>query len=61
MELDSPIRLTKMDENRTKEDQVGMQIAYSNLIIQAETLHKRMDQNPKTPLKKSSKMTISPG
>jgi hypothetical protein len=50
-----------MDENKTKEDQVGMQIAYSNLVIQAETLQKRMDQNPKTPLKKSLKMTISPG
>jgi hypothetical protein len=33
MGLDSPIRLTKMDENRNKKDQVGMQIAYSNLVI----------------------------
>jgi hypothetical protein len=52
MGLDSPIRLTKMDENRNKEDRVGMQIANSNLVIEAETLQKRMDRNPKTPLEK---------
>jgi hypothetical protein len=50
MGLDSPIRLTKMDENRNKEDRVGMQIVDPNLVIQAETLQKRMDRNPKTPL-----------
>jgi hypothetical protein len=50
MGLDSPIRLTKKDENRNKEDQVRMQIADSNLVIQAETLQKWMDRNPKTPL-----------
>jgi hypothetical protein len=41
-----------MDENRTKEDQVGMQIADSNLVIQAKTLQKRMDRNPKTKILK---------
>jgi hypothetical protein len=39
-----------MDENRNKEDRVGMQIADPNLIIHAKTLQKRMDRNPKTPL-----------
>jgi hypothetical protein len=52
MGLDSPIRLIKMDENRNKEDRVRMQIADSNLVIQAETLQKRMDRNPKTSLEK---------
>jgi hypothetical protein len=41
-----------MDENRNKEDRVGMQIADSNLVIQAEPLQKRMNRNPKTPLEK---------
>jgi hypothetical protein len=50
MGLDSPIHLTKMDENRNKENRVEMQIADSNLVIQAETMKKRMDRNPKTPL-----------
>jgi hypothetical protein len=53
MGLDSPICLTKMDENRNKEDRVGMQIADSNLVIQTETLQKWMDRNPKTPLEKN--------
>jgi hypothetical protein len=33
MGLDSPIRLTQVDENRNKEDRVGMQIANPNLVI----------------------------
>jgi hypothetical protein len=59
MGLDSPIRLTKMDENRNMEDRVGMHIADSNLIIQAETLQKRMDRNPKTPLEKNLRRRLS--
>jgi hypothetical protein len=39
-----------MDEHRNKEDRVRMQIADPNLVIQTETLQKRMDRNPKTPL-----------
>jgi hypothetical protein len=61
MGLDSPIRLTKMDKDRNKEDRVGMQIANPNLVIQIETLEERMNRNPKTRLKKSSKTTISLG
>jgi hypothetical protein len=38
MGLDSPIRLTQVDENRNKENRVGMQIADPNLVIQTETL-----------------------
>jgi hypothetical protein len=34
MGLDSPIRLTKVDEDRNKEDRVRMQIANSNLVMQ---------------------------
>jgi hypothetical protein len=41
--LDSPICLTKVDENRNKEDRVGMHIANPNLIIQTKTLKERMD------------------
>jgi hypothetical protein len=36
MGLDSPIRLTKVDKDRNKEDQVGMQIANPNLVIQTD-------------------------
>jgi hypothetical protein len=50
MGLDYPIRLTKVDENRNKENRVGMQIANPNLVIQTETLEERMDRNPKTSL-----------
>jgi hypothetical protein len=50
MGLDSPIRLTKVDKNRNKEDRVGMQIANPNLIIQTKSLKERMDWNPKTSL-----------
>jgi hypothetical protein len=50
MGLDSPIRLTKVDKNRNKENRVGMQIANPNLVIQTETLEEWMDRNPKTPL-----------
>jgi hypothetical protein len=48
MGLDSPIGLTQVDENRNKEDRVGMQIANPNLVIQTKTLKERMDWNPKT-------------
>jgi hypothetical protein len=50
MGLDSPIHLTQVDENRNKEDRVGMQIANLNLVIQTKPLKERMDWNPKTPL-----------
>jgi hypothetical protein len=50
MGLDSPIRLTKVDKNRNKENRVGMQIANHNIVIQIETLEEWMDRNPKTPL-----------
>jgi hypothetical protein len=33
MGLDSPICLTKVDEDRNKEDRVGMQIANPNLVM----------------------------
>jgi hypothetical protein len=39
-----------VDENRNKENRVGMQIANPNLVIQTETLEEWMDSNPKTPL-----------
>jgi hypothetical protein len=51
MGLDSPIRLTKMDEHRDKKNRVGMQIANPNLVVQTQPLKKRMDWNPETPLK----------
>jgi hypothetical protein len=50
MGLDSPIRLTKVDKNRNKENRVGMQIANPNLVIQTKTLEEWMDRNPETPL-----------
>jgi len=50
MGLEATIRLAEMDEGRDEKNRVGMQIANPNLIVQAETLHKRMDRNPKTPL-----------
>jgi hypothetical protein len=43
MGLDSPICLTKVDENRNKEDRVGMQIVNPNLVVQTMTLKERMD------------------
>jgi hypothetical protein len=36
-----------------------MQIADSNLVMQAETLQKRMDQNPKTLLEKNLQRRLS--
>jgi hypothetical protein len=50
MGLNSPIHLTKMDKDRNKKDQVGMQIANPNLVIQTETLEEQMNRNPKTSL-----------
>jgi hypothetical protein len=53
---------TKMDESGNQENQVCVQIANPNLIVEKQALNKRMNRNPETPkplLKKSSKMTIS--
>jgi len=49
-----------MNESRNGKDGVGMQIANPNLVIKKKTLKEGMNWNPKTPLKKSSKTTISP-
>jgi hypothetical protein len=40
-----------VDEDRNKENRVGMQIVDPNLVVQTETLEEWMDRNPETPLK----------
>jgi len=40
-----------MNKGSNKKDVIGMQIANPNLIIQKRTLEKRMNWDPKTPLK----------
>ena len=50
MGLEATICFTKMNEGGDKKNQVGMQIANPNLIIQAEPLKERVHWNPKTPL-----------
>jgi hypothetical protein len=45
-----PIRLAQVDENRNKENRVGMQIADPNLVVQTETVEEWVNRNPKTPL-----------
>ena len=48
MGLEAAIRFAKMNEGGDKENQVGMQIANPNLVVQTETLKERMNRNPKS-------------
>jgi len=49
--LYSNIGLAQMDECGDKENRVRVQIANPDLIVEKNTLEKRMDGNPKTPFK----------
>ena len=51
MGLEATICFAKMYESGDKEDRVGMQIANPNLIVKTEPLKKKMNRNPKSPLK----------
>ena len=50
MGLEATICFAKMNEGGDKKNQVGMQIANPNLIIQTERLKERVHWNSKTPL-----------
>ena len=51
MGLEAAICFAKMNESGDKEDRVGMQIANPNLVVKTKPLKKRMNRNPKSPLK----------
>jgi len=50
--LYSNIGLAQVDEGGDKKNRVRVQIANPNLIVKEKTLEKRMNGNPKSPLKK---------
>jgi len=49
-----------MNKGGDKKNGVQVQIADPDLIIKKKTLKEGLDRNPKAPLEKSSKTTISP-